>query len=176
MRYSLRGLFKTMTCVAVVLALLFYLTVNYRRQLAIRAHLESIGAYAVTFGPGNSICAAFHEPVGSPSIARYNEMAVLDFKEAHVTAKSLDNLAGLEVVGTMIFCLSDLRDEDLARLKQIGQVRDLWLAHTKLTDASVDIIADIPGLKRVDLSNTKISPGAIARLRAARPSLEVFVR
>lgn len=43
MRYTLRGLFKVITVIAVALALLTHLTINYRRQVAIRCHLQSTG-------------------------------------------------------------------------------------------------------------------------------------
>ena len=109
----------------------------------------------------------------SQSIRR--AVAVLDLKEAHVTAESLKNLDGLEEIGTIVFSLSDLRDEHLLHLRSIGKVRHLWLSHTGLTDACVDSLVEIPGLESVDVSNTSLTQDGITRLRDARPALIVRV-
>lgn len=45
MRYSLRRMLGAVTAVAIVLTALMYLTANYRKQLAIRSHLQTAGAY-----------------------------------------------------------------------------------------------------------------------------------
>ena len=173
MRFSLRSLFGAVTAAAIALAVLMYFTFNYRKQLAIRSDLKAIGAHSVRFGAGNSIQASFHDPVSSPNIARYVEIAALDFKEAHVTDESLQNLSGLKSVGVIVFSLSDVQDEQLRHLKGLGKVRHLWLSHTGLTDACVDALIDVPGLESVDVTNTLITPAGIARLRAARPSVVV---
>ena len=117
--------------------------------MAIRSDLRTIGGYSVRFGPGDSIRASFHDPVASPSLAKYREVAVLDFKEAHVTDESLKNLSGLEDVNVIVFSLSDVRDHHLLQLKTLGEVRHLWLSHTGLTDACVDAIIEVPGLESV---------------------------
>ena len=96
-------MFGAVTLAAIALTLLLYLTIDYRKQLAIRSDLQTIGAYSVRFGPSDSIQASFHDPVASPSIVNYREIAVLDFKEAHVTTESLENLAGLKEVGVIVF-------------------------------------------------------------------------
>lgn len=171
MRFTLRQLFGAVTIAAVAIAILLYATKSYRERLAIRSHLESLGAYQVRFGPGNSITAAFHVPVSSPEIAQYKRIEVLDFKEAHVTSASLANLAGLEHVGIILLTMCDVTDEDLLPLQKIGGVRILCLRHTKITDASIDTIAKIPGLERVDLSHTLVTPTGIKRLHATRPSI-----
>ena len=150
-----------------------YLTTDYRKQMAIRSDLNAFGAYSVRFGPGNSIQASFHDPVASPKIAKYREIAVLDFKEAHITDESLENLSGLESVDGIIFSLSDVRDDHMLQLKTLGKVRHLRLSHTGLTDACVDAIIDVPGLESVDVTNSLITQSGIARFRAARPSVVV---
>ncbi|MFN0016739.1 MAG: hypothetical protein ACKVP0_00685 [Pirellulaceae bacterium] len=171
MRFTLRQLFGAVTFAAVAIVILLYATKSYRERLAIRSHLESIGAYHVRFGPSNSITAAFHNPISSPTIAQYKQISVLDFKEAHVTSASLANLAGLEHVGTILLTMCDVTDEDLLPLQKIGGVRILCLRHTRITDAAIDTIAAIPGLERVDLSHTLVTPTGIERLHAARPSI-----
>jgi hypothetical protein len=173
MRFSIRSLLAAVAAVAIALALVMYLTKNYRKQLAIRSDLQAIGAYSIRFGTDNAIQASFHDPVVSSGIAKYPEIAVLDFKEAHVTEESLKNLSGLKSVGVMVFSLSDIQDDHLRHLTTIGKVRHLLLSHTALTDDCVDAIIDVPGLESVDLTNSLITPNGIARLRAARPALIV---
>lgn len=173
MQFTLRQLLGTVTVVAVALSVLMYATRNHREQLAIRVQLESMGAYSVGFGQDNSIIsAAFHEPVASPDIARFKKLSTLDFKGAHVTSESLENLAGLEHVGLMLLTSCDVQDEDLLPLKKIGGIRILSLCHTNITDSSIDIIAAIPGLEWVDVSDTLITQSGIQRLRTARPSIK----
>jgi len=173
MRFSLRTILATVAATAIVMMVLMHLTTDYREQLAIRSDLKAMGAYAVSFGPDNSIQASFHDPVASPEIGKYREIAVLDFKEAHVTDESLSHLVGLEKVGVIIFSLSDVRDDQLVHLGAIGEVRHLWLAHTGLTDACVDAIIDLPGLESVDVTNSSMTQAGISRLLEARPSLIV---
>jgi hypothetical protein len=173
MRFSLRTLLGAVTAAAIALAVLVYLTVDYRKQLAIRSDLTTMGAYSVRFGPGNAIHASFHDPVASPAIAKYHEVAVLDFKEAHVTEESLKNLSGLASVDVIVFSLSDVRDEHLLELKTLGKVRNLVLSHTGLTDGCVDALIDVSGLESVDVTNSLITESGIDRLHEARPSLVV---
>ena len=103
MRFSLRRLFGTVTAAGIALLVLMYLTVDYRKQMAIRSDLTSLGANSVRFFEGNSFQASFHDPVASSDIAKYRHIAVLDFKDAHVTDESLKNLSGLESVGLIVF-------------------------------------------------------------------------
>ena len=173
MRFTLRRMFAVVTVVAVALMLLMYFTKEYRHQLAIRSDLQKFGAYSVRFGPSDSIQASFHKPVASPGIAKYRELAVLDFKEAHVTTASLDNLSGLERVGVVCFSLSDVRDEHIPQLKRIGRIQHLSLNNTKVTDACIDALIDLPDLESVTTANTSMTQSGLERLRDARPSLKV---
>ncbi len=173
MRFSLRSLFGAVVVASITMAILMYLTKDYRKQLAIRSSLGEMGAYSVQFGPGNSFQASFHDPVGSAEISKYSEIACLDFKEAHVTDESLANLSGLKSVGLITFSLSDVRDEHLRHLNKLGKLRHLWLSHTGLTDACVEHLIDVPGLESVRVTKSLITQSGIRRLREARPSLVV---
>ena len=144
MRFSLRSLFGAVTVAGVTLLVLMYLTADYRRQLAIRSELKAMGAYSVHFSAGNSFQASFHDPVASSEIAKYRDVAVLDFKEAHVTDESLKNLSGLESVGVIIFSMSNVTDDHLLHLTTLGKIRHLCLSHTGLTDACVAVIPGRP--------------------------------
>jgi hypothetical protein len=174
MRFTLRKLFAAIAAIAVAVALLLALTAEYRRQLAIRSDLQKIGAHDVSFSADNTIRAWFQVPVASPAIARYRgELTVLEFKGAHITDESLEHASGLEEVNVMLFNLSDLRDDQVRLFKRFRKVRGLWLSHTKLTDACIDALVEVPGLEWVKLDHSQITASGIERLRMARPQLVV---
>lgn len=174
MRFSLRRLLGAVTVIAIALALLMYLTTEYRRRLAIRSDLQRMDAHSVIFSDSNSFSASFHVPVASPDIAKYRgQLQGLDFKGAHITDESLKNISGLETVDIIIFLRSDVRDDQLRLLKQFCKVRVLWLSHTNLTDACVDAVLEVPGLEIIMVKNSKITESGMDRLRKARPSLTV---
>ena len=99
--FDLRKLFAAVTSSAVAIALLMYVTANYRAQQSTRSQLEAIGAYSVRFGEHNSIVACFHSPVASSSIAKFDTIECLDLKGVHVTMESLDHIASLRNVQTI---------------------------------------------------------------------------
>jgi len=173
MRFSLRSLFGAVVVASIAMAILMYLTIDYRKQLAIHSSLQEMGAYSVQFGARNSFQASFHDPVRTSDISNFSEIGCLDFKEAHVTDESLANLSELESVSLIIFSLSDVRDDHLRHLKEIGKVRHLWLSHTGLTDACVEHLIDVPGLESVKVAKSQITLSGIKRLREARPSVIV---
>jgi hypothetical protein len=172
MQFNLSRMFGAVAFIAIGLSLLLYFTKEYRRQLAIRSDLHAIGAYSVRFGPGGEIQALFHDPVASARIAKYREFGVLDFKESHVTTASLNNLSGLEKVGVVTFSMSDVRDEHILQLKKIGKIQTLFLKNTKVTDACVDALIDLPHLESIKTANTLITQSGLNRLRTAKPSLK----
>jgi hypothetical protein len=172
MRFKLSRMFAAIAVIAIVMSLVMYFTKEYRRQLAIRSDLQALGAYSVRFGSGGEIQASFHDPFASARIAKYRVFAVLDFKESHVTTASLDNLSGLKKVGVVIFSMSDVRDEHILQLKKIGKIQTLFLNNTKVTDACVDALIDLPHLESITTANTLITQSGLNRLRTARPSLK----
>jgi hypothetical protein len=174
MRFTLRKLFAAIAVIAAAVALLLALTAEYRRRLAIRSDLQKMGAHSVSFSEGNSIGAWFQVPVASPAIAKYRgELTVLEFKGAHITDESLEHASGLEEVNVMLFNLSDLRDDQVRLFKRFRKVRGLWLSHTKLTDACIDALIEVPGLEWVKVDHSRITASGIERLRKARPQLVV---
>lgn len=174
MQFSLSRLFGLVTFSALTIAILMYVTTNYRERLRVRAQLMSMGAYFVGFGADNLVdSVSFHDPIKSTEIARFQSIEVLDFKEAHVTPESIENIYGLKNVQMIVFDLSDVRDEDIAKLKNINSLRTLWLSHTGVSDSCVDAIADIPGLEKVYLFSTQITQKGIDRLKDAKPLLNV---
>ncbi len=54
-----------------------------------------------------------------------------------------------------------------------GKLSLLWLTGTDVTDKSIDTIAKMGSLEMVDLKGTKVTTAGAARLRGARPNLQV---
>lgn len=176
MRFSLRFMFASVAAVAIATALLLYATKGYRERMAIRSHLQSIGASYVTIHADNSIHVLFPESIGAPSIARYKRIKAIELR-GRITADSLRNLEGLEHIGVLLFQTCDVEDaEELLPLRDVGGIRGLLFWNTGITDASIDVIAGVPGLETVDLSNTRVTQEGVERLRAARPGVVVRSR
>ncbi len=49
----------------------------------------------------------------------------------------------------------------------------LWMTQTNVSDQAIGTIAKMPELQSVDLQRTRVTDAAIARLRAARPNLDI---
>jgi hypothetical protein len=177
MRFSLRSVFLTFAVIAVGLALVLYVTKDYRERMAIRASILSHGASFARVNPGNSIGVLFTEPVASPDIARYGTIETIEFKGIRIESESLGNLTGLEHVDVMLFqmCTID-HPEELTPLSRIGGIHSLLFWNTSISDTSIDIIATIRGIKVVDFFNTLVTKEGVDRLRKARPEIEVFLR
>jgi len=176
MRFSLRFMFASVAAVAIATALLLYATKGYRERLAISNHLQSIGASYVSVDADKSIVALFPQPVGSPSIARYKRIKAIELR-GRITADSLSNLEGLEHIDVLLFQTCDVEDaEELLPLQDVGGIRALLFWNTGITDSSIDVIAGVPGLETVDLSNTRVTQEGVERLRAARPGVVVRSR
>lgn len=71
--------------------------------------------------------------------------------------------------------LSSTRVDDsvVEAVANAGQLSLLWLTGTDVTDKSIDRIARLGSLEMVDLQDTKITKVGLARLRQARPNLQV---
>ncbi len=66
-----------------------------------------------------------------------------------------------------------LGDEAVAALSSAKQLGVLWMTGASVSDASIDVIAAMPQLESVDLQRSEVTDAAIARLRAARPELQI---
>lgn len=176
-RFSLRQLLIATALIAAAVQVLLYLTADLRARMAIERNLSELGAYWVNVGDNRSISASFHSPIASSEIAKFGEIKTLDFKEAHITDESLQNLRGLKSVGFIVFGLSDVQDDQIRLLKNIGRVRALMLTHTNLTDGCIDSLIELNGLETVVVSKAGLfSRQGLERLHAALPELKIVVQ
>jgi hypothetical protein len=73
----------------------------------------------------------------------------------------------------VILSVSDVRDEDIQLLPQIPGLKHIWMTNTKLTDQCVEDLARIERLEIVKLDGTEISAEGIERLRLLKPKVKI---
>ena len=66
-----------------------------------------------------------------------------------------------------------LTDAGLAKLKGLARLEELVLAKTKLTPAATEILAVMPGLRRVYVWASGLESEGVEALRVARPELAI---
>jgi hypothetical protein len=77
------------------------------------------------------------------------------------------NLRELDLSGTRV------DDSAIDAASAAAGLTTLWMTQTNVSDQAIGTIAKMPGLQSVDLQRTRVTNAAIARLRTARPNLEI---
>ncbi len=100
-------------------------------------------------------------------------------KQLFLTRCSIDPLAftamnRLPVLEELDLTASSVTDRDLATLARATKLKVLRLTGTRVTDAAIPVLARIPSLEMLDVSKTRVSAGAIARLKQARPGVNII--
>jgi hypothetical protein len=111
---------------------------------------------------------------------RFGELAKLKSLSLTHAPEVDDAVAGEAVrhcpaLSTLTLRESAVTDALLPALASLKQLSHLDLSGTKVTDKGVDALAQIPALKTVILLQTGITADGSARLRAARPQLQIVV-
>lgn len=177
LRFSLRSLFVFVTAIAVAIAVALCLTKDYRQRMALRAELLSMGARWANVSDDHSISVLFIEPVGAKELKKYGKIGVVEFQQFSVDANSLRAFAGLTHVNSMRFQRCTVPDaNDLSELSKIGGVHALLFMHTPIDDASIAMIAEVPGLEIVGFGDTKVTQAGVDQLHAARPEIRIDYR
>ncbi|MEQ1831141.1 MAG: hypothetical protein ABL921_34665 [Pirellula sp.] len=174
MKFTLRQLFFATVLFSLFCSLAMYLTTSYRERLAIRTELQTFGINGVGFGPQNTIRSIWsHGPIQEQFLVKCKRLEVADFKENAHAAQSIEILAKMDEVKTLILSLSDVSDTEIARLKSIRGLKHLWLTNTRVTDACIDHLGEIEDLETIILGGTSITPQGIERLRSMMPQLRI---
>ena len=79
----------------------------------------------------------------------------------------------MDEVGFVILSASDVSDAEIAKLKDIRGLKQVWVFNTKVTDACVDSLAEIENLETIRLGVTSITLEGVERLRSLKPNLKV---
>ena len=72
--------------------------------------------------------------------------------------------------------LGGAEDEDLAHLKGLTGLRELWLSGTQITDAGLAHLKGLTGLRELGLSYTKVTDAGVNSLRKALPGVNIHRR
>jgi len=166
-QFSLRGMLAFTTCVAALLALYAWQAhVAERQQRAVASAIEQVRNKGGHFNKGqvNGTYSFVLQgcPVDDSALQRLAE-CLADFPGPH-----LDHEHDLHLF------LDDtaVSDVGVAHLKGLN-ITHLSLKGTAVTDASIETLQTFVGMWRVDLRDTAITDGAIARLKKSLPHLEV---
>lgn len=116
-------------------------------------------------------------PIGNDSVLRLapkpSSIQQLRLEATQVDAGLVDWLRKATSLRELDLSSTRVDDSVVDAVGAAGQLSLLWLTGTDVTDESIDKIAKLGSLEMVDLKQTKITAAGIARLRAARPNLQI---
>lgn len=99
------------------------------------------------------------------ALATLPQLSFLDCSSTHLTAAGVRALASLRTLRVLDLSFVPLDDAAVAALAPLQSLTDLGLRYSgPLTDRIIDTLAKFPALRRLDLSNSSISPEGIDRL------------
>ncbi len=175
LRYRIRTLLIVVAVFAIVIVIVEATTRGYRERLRIEAHLQSMGAYYVSFGSDNHPdWVGFTSPTAIKGIGTYRSIRNIDLAGAFVNDQVIKDIASLE----RIWCLHmtqgcDVTDDHLRILADTGCIEILRLNDSQITDDAIPAIASINGLKSIDLSNTLVTEDGVTDLKRRSPGLTI---
>lgn len=107
------------------------------------------------------------------SLTRLKKLRELDLHDNQATVEGIryaceiPSLRVLRVYGA-------IKDEGAAAIAQLTNLEWLIASGAGFTDAALDHLAKLPKLKRLEIQGSKVTDAAIAKLKQARPELEVI--
>ncbi|HET7133493.1 MAG TPA: DUF2231 domain-containing protein [Gammaproteobacteria bacterium] len=103
-----------------------------------------------------------------------DQIVELNLQDAGLDDNELANIGKFTELTRLRLSRNQLTDATVARFASMTHLERLNLyANAGVTDASVDTLAAIPSLRRLDVWQTGITEAGIARLRQLRPELEL---
>jgi uncharacterized membrane protein len=103
-----------------------------------------------------------------------DQIVELNLQDAQLDDSVLEDIGKFTELTRLRLSHNELTDRTVARLAGMHKLERLNLyANTGITDASVEVLASLPALKRLDVWNTMITERGMARLRELRPELEL---
>jgi len=100
-------------------------------------------------------------------------LATLDLSGTRTTDAGLPALVPLANLRELNLSRTAVTDAGLAALRPLTKLTHLYLADTRVDDAAAESLAEISGLAHVGLAGTSITADGIARIKAARPAIEI---
>lgn len=103
-----------------------------------------------------------------------DQIVELNLQDAGLDDRELANLSHFTELTRLRLSRNDLTDRTVAAFASMPHLERLNLyANPGITDASVDTLAGLASLRRLDIWRTNITEAGIARLRELRPDLEI---
>jgi hypothetical protein len=177
MQFRLRTLIGFIAASGALLALVMWLTTEWRRRVGIGNELKAQGAAWVGFaGPeSNPIPSVlFHQPIPE-GFHPEERLRSVELKAYDVKPECLSRLSRAGHMDRLFIISCDLSDEDVQALQEI-EADHLLIWNAKITDASIPSIARVRGLGRVTLVNTSITQRGVQELLSRLPHAKISSR
>ncbi len=116
-------------------------------------------------------------PIGNEAVVRLIPDAAsleqLTLEATKTDAALVETLKNASSLRELDLSWTPLDDAVIEAVSSASEMSVLWMTGTNVTDESIDIIARMRNLTSVDLQRTQVTAEGIARLRSARPDLEI---
>jgi hypothetical protein len=116
-------------------------------------------------------------PISNEAVRRLapkpSSLEQLTLEATRVDADLVDWLREAKGLRELDLSWTPMGDSVIDAVSTAGELSTLWMTGTQVSDRSIDPIAQMRHLHSVDLQRTKVTDAGIARLRAARPKLEI---
>ncbi|MCB1315993.1 MAG: hypothetical protein KDK27_08570 [Leptospiraceae bacterium] len=85
-------------------------------------------------------------------------------------------LAGSKIRRLNLSNLTEMDSDRLLHLKQMPELKELWLSDIQLNEGSIDHLGQLSGLRRLVISGSGLDEGQLNRLKSLLSETEVFLR
>jgi hypothetical protein len=109
---------------------------------------------------------------GLAGLRELPKLAELDLHDGPPTLEGLRHVGKIATLRVLRVYGGGSGDEGVRALAGLGHLEVLVLESLGMTDAGVPVFSEFGALKRVELHESKITDGALAALRASRPTLD----
>jgi len=100
-------------------------------------------------------------------------LVVFSLRGTAISDAGVSSIATLADLEELSLQRTEITDKSLSLLSGCKRLRKLVVSDTSVTDSAISAIVAMQNLKEVDLADTRVTTGGIARLKAARPDLNV---
>jgi internalin A len=107
--------------------------------------------------------------LGATKLAKLKNLKRLNLSGAKLTPASLKVLAGLPLERLNLYACETLDDSAAAVLMEMPSLTLIDLSYTSVTDKGLKQLAKLPALKNLYLTETKVTPDAVAAFKASHP-------
>ncbi len=142
----------------------------YRKRLAI-SEIERVGGI-VQRAPGRSLIAQL--TIGTPIASLFERGREVALINVVINVQRLADLRQMADVENLALVHTRVPENVLAGLEELPQLRLLSLDGTDITDAQLVFVGRITTLQTLNLARTAISDDGLARLAGSLPKLEVL--